>query len=273
MSESYEGITVPAGSVGALRTSASELVNHAKVLADAGTQMRGMPSSGSSWLGPAHGRYSGMCLSAAGAAEQGAQGFVGAAGAASAYADELEHAQNQARAAIHEAQAAQRQIDHAHTEIGAARARQRTAQGRIDSAIHAQGVAAAAGHHNPAAATELQLAERELHHAEDDERHWRRELHVAEDHLRSAKRRGALAEQAARDAGLTAKTLFAAAAQQMPRLAPPPPPPPVRPADHGDWGDHAVSWLAGAASWTWKQDKALVGAAKNASVGLVTSLY
>lgn len=272
MPESYQGIAIPAGSVAGLRSSATELIDHAKVLADASRQLRGMPSSGS-WIGPAHGRYLGMCLTVAGAAEQGARGFVGASGAASAYADELEHAQKQAKAAIHEAQAAQRQIDHAKIEIGRAQDRQVGAQGRIDSAIRTQGMATAAGHHNAGAAAELHRAERELHDAEDDERRWKRELRDAEERLRRAKHRGDLAEQAAHDAGVTARRLFAAAGQQMPHLAPPPPPPPAKPAHPGGGGDDVGSWLAGAGNWAWEQAKAVPGGVKDATVGAASTLY
>jgi hypothetical protein len=104
----------------------------------------------------------------------------------------------------------------------------------------------------------LHDATRELHEAQEAERHWRRELHRAEDDLRDAKERGRRAEQDARDAARTARSLFAAAGSAMPTLPPPPAPAPVEEKDTRNFFEKA-------AGWTWDQVTDIPGAAKDAT--------
>jgi hypothetical protein len=262
MSDSFAGISVPEGSVGQLRQAGSRLAQQAQVLSQAATSVRAMPSAAGSWIGPAQSAYANRCISASEAAGLAAQAFIMAAGAADAYAEALEQAKREARDAIKDARAAQKRIDRARDEIEVAQSRQTAAQGRIDAALHAQAVAAMApGGDGGVADAMLRDATRELHEAQEAERHWRRELHQAEDDLRDAKQRGRRAEQDAREAAATARSLFAAAGSAMPILPPPPTPVPVEKEDTG-------GWLEDAAGWTWDQVSAVPGAAKDATFEL-----
>ena len=266
MSDSFAGIAVPEGSVGDLRRAGSELAQQAQVLSQTATGLRAMPTTVGSWIGPAHSAYANRCITAAEAAGLAAQAFIMAAGAADAYAAELEQAKERARAAIEDARLAKKRIERAREQIEIAQGRQQGAQGRIDAALHAQAVAAMTpGGDAGVADAMLADALNELHEAQEDERRWRRALHEAQDDLQQAQERGRRAEQDAREAARTARSLFAAAGDAMPIL--PPPPTPVQPASSDN-----RKWYEKAADWTADQVTAVPGAAKDATVGLVTGV-
>ncbi|HYI19600.1 MAG TPA: hypothetical protein VD836_12890, partial [Solirubrobacteraceae bacterium] len=268
MSDGYAGIAVPEGSVGELRSAGSRLAQQAQMLVQASDGLRGMPASAGSWTGPAQSAYANRCITASRAALMAAQAFITAAGAAEAYADELEDAKRDAREAIRDARAAQKRIDRAEEGIDTARGRQITAQGRIDAALHAQAVTAMSpGADGGVAEAMLREATAELQDAQEDERRWVKLLREAKDDLREAKRRGERAEQAAKDAATAAQTLFAAAGASMPVLALP-----GLPAAKAKVNDDRP-WYEKAADWSWKQVKAVPGAAKDSTVALGTGLY
>jgi hypothetical protein len=266
MSDSFAGISVPEGSVGELRRAGSELAQQAQVLSHTATGLRAMPTTAGSWIGPAHSAYANRCITAAQAAGLAAQAFIMAAGAAEAYAAELERAKERAREAIQDARVAKKRIERAQEQIQIAQGRQQGAQGRIDAALHAQAVAAMTpGGDAGIADAMLADALNELREAQEEERRWRRALDEAQDDLQRAQERGRRAEQDAREAARTARSLFAAAGEAMPIL--PPPPTPVQPASTDD-----RKWYEKAVGWTADQVAAVPGAAKDATVGLVTGV-
>jgi hypothetical protein len=264
MSDAFAGISVPEGSVGELRQAGSRLIQQAQALTDSATSLQVMPSAGS-WTGPAHGAYSNRCITASTAATLAAGAFISAAGAMEGYADALADTQRRARDAIRDARDAQRRIDHANDEIADAQGRERTAETRIDAAVHAQAIAAIAGSDTSAADAMLQEASNALDAAQRDEHLWTHRLHAAEHDLEDAQRRGREAEQDARDAAATARTMFGAAGAEMPILTPPPAPAPAKPADTRNGFEKALGWV-------WGQAKAVPGAAKDSVVGTVTGL-
>ena len=120
MSESYAGITVPEGEPETIRDAAQTFTGVGGGLEGAGADLRSIPGLVSDWQGPASSSFGGTVVTNGSCVDDGAAAMTTCAHAARTYADALDHAQEDARKAIHDARDAQRRIDEANADIEAA---------------------------------------------------------------------------------------------------------------------------------------------------------
>ncbi len=275
MAGSFADITVPEGEPGALRGSANRLKGAASGLREAGSELEGMPSAIGTWQGPASGHYAVSCLSQSEALGRMAEGWMQAATITRTFADDLEQAREEARAAIEEARDATRRIKAARTELAAARERFYDAVTRADTARAELGVGTATGVPQPGVQEQLGGAEADADQAEGEIRTWRNRLERAEDDLERAQRRGERAERDAEQAANRARLALGAidagapnwVAPSAPALKalPGPPPKPKFYEQAGDW-----LWNAGedVAGWGGDQVSQIPGGFRNGVNGL-----
>jgi hypothetical protein len=129
---------------------------------------------------------------------------------AARYAEALDEAQDDARAAIEDAREATRRIRALERAIADARDRQAAAQDRAASAAAAVNTAFATGTPNPAAEADLSSAQTSAAEAGADIVRLERRLEDAKDDLERAKERGTRAEERAERAGEAAASGFQA---------------------------------------------------------------
>lgn len=269
MAETYAGITVPEGDPDGLRDAAQRMGAVGGALRASASELRGMPTMLGSWQGPASANYAGTCLSQSEAVTRQGDGWIMAAGATAVFASELEEARGDARRAIRDAEEATDRKKKAQTELEAAEAREKDANGRIAGALVELALEGLTGGVVAAAQDELRRARRDAEEAEDDIRHWRRERERAEEELERAQRRGKEAETRAHDAAQSAQTVFASIQAGMPRLVLPGPPPAAKPEPKDKpWYEDAADWTKGAADDAagWTADRA-AGLARGAGEG------
>jgi hypothetical protein len=210
MPESFAGITVPEGEPGGLRAAARQFNSLAIEVDGAAGRVQALPGQMASWSGPASARFAGACEDHAAAAGAGVSALTTAGQVAARYAQALDEAQDDARAAIEDAREATRRIRALEQAIVDARNRQAAAQDRAASAAAAVNTAFATGTPNPVAEADLSSAQTAASEAGADIVRLERRLEEAEDDLRRAKERGRRAEEAAEEAGETAASGFQA---------------------------------------------------------------
>ena len=195
---------------GGLRAAARQFNSLAIEVDGAASSVRGLPGQMASWSGPASARFAGACADHAAAAGAGVSALTSAGLVAARYAQALDEAQDDARAAIEDAREATRRIRALEQAIEDARARQAAAQDRAATAAMAINAASATGTPNPAAEADLYAAQSAAADASADIVGLERRLEDARDDLRRAKERGRRAEEAAEQAGEAAAGGFAA---------------------------------------------------------------
>jgi A nuclease family of the HNH/ENDO VII superfamily with conserved AHH len=208
MGDSFAGITVPEGEPAALRDAGGRMGRAGATLSAVGDGLGSLPASLTAWQGGGSLSYGNACVTSQGAVAGGASACAEGERLLTAYADDLEDAQEKARTAIRDAKDA--------TE------RKQEAQGRLEAAQNARAVAAAEelmarteyaatslfGMPSPGAEADIRAAEQAGAAAADDEAAARRDLERAEQDLEDAKQRGEAAEKSADEAaGATAAAL------------------------------------------------------------------
>ena len=207
MPDSYAGITVPEGEPGSVRQAATTFRGVAGALHGVSGDIRGVPGLVADWQGPASTAYGATAVTNGSSVDSGAEAMHACAQAATTYADELEQAQEEARAAIAEARDAQGRIDAATADIESAQRGAMAASYAIQAA-DARLAAAGAGMPDAGAVAEREQTGRALADAQAAEADARRRLERAQDDLDRAKRRGERAEDGARDAARAAAGAF-----------------------------------------------------------------
>jgi len=210
MPESFAGITVPEGEPGGLRSAARQFNAFALEVDAAAGRVGSLPGQLADWRGPASARFAGAAQQHSAAAD-GAVGALSAAGQAAArYAEALDEAQDDARAAIEDAKDATKRIKTLEREIEAAKDREAAAQERALNAVVAIDSASATGTPDLAAESELGAAQTAAADAANDQVVLGRRLEEARDDLLRAQKRGHKAEKRAEHAGEAAAGGFSA---------------------------------------------------------------
>src|SRR4051794_20457589 len=150
------GITVPDGDPGAVRDAARGFRTAGHGLQGAASDIRAVPGLAGDWQGPASATFHGSTTTNGQAVDQAVGAMASCAHAASAYADELERCQTEARRAVADAQDAQKRIDAAEGQMEAARQARANAYRDMDSAN--QRIAVASVHGAPAVGAHDDLA-------------------------------------------------------------------------------------------------------------------
>jgi hypothetical protein len=210
MPESFAGITVPEGEPGGLRAAARQFNALAVEVDGAAGRVSALPGQMASWSGPASARFAGAAEDHAAAAGAGVSALTTAGQVAARYAEALDEAQDDARAAIEDARDATRRIRTLEQAIDDARGRQAAAQDRAATAAAAINTASATGTPNPVAESDLYAAQTAAADAAADIVRLERRLEEAREDLRRAKERGRRAEERAEQAGETAAAGFGA---------------------------------------------------------------
>jgi hypothetical protein len=217
--ESFAGITVPEGEPGAVREAAGIFTGTAGGLQGVTAGLQAIPDGLSSWRGPASASFRGATITNGAALTAGVEAMRDAARAANDYADALEDAQRDARAAINAARDAQQRIDQAESDIAAAQSARIAASERLDRAHQQAALAGMHGAPDTGAMAAASAASDEIAAADAQESRARGELERAQDDLLQAKRRGEDAEDAARLAARRAGSLFSGLSGATPAAA------------------------------------------------------
>lgn len=217
--ESFAGITVPEGEPGAVRQAAGTFTGAAGGLQEVTTGLQAIPEALSDWRGPASASFRGATITNGAALGAGVEAMRDAARAANDYADALEEAQREARAAIEAGRDAQRRIDQAESDIAAAQSAQIEASERLDRAYQQAALAGAHGAPDTGAMAAATAASDDISAAEAQETRARGELERAQDDLLQAQRRGEDAEDAARLAARRAGSVFSGLSGATPAAA------------------------------------------------------
>jgi len=217
--DSFAGITVPEGEPGELRSAGQTFAGISGALQGVSSELGALPGMLSAWQGPASVNYAGSVLTNGSALDAGTEALRSASLAANRYAEELEQAQDDARAAIRDARIAQKRIDQAEVDIDSAQGRAGVA--RVNLAVASGRVLATGltGLPSPDALADQSAAERAIGEAEADAGRARRELAQAQEDLKLAQQRGRRAEQDARDAARTVAGAFGTAGAGSPAVA------------------------------------------------------
>ncbi len=219
--ESVPGITVPAGDPEALEQAAGMWAGMADVFAGEGSRVFSAAGTltDTSWSGEAGSAFSLYAWSMSDSLGQAAQGSRTAAAGCKHLASALREAQHQARAALRDAEDADRRRRAAETQL-------KDAQGRVDGAqraaagaqirMDAAHAAGPGGHAAAQAASDDHARARtELTGAQEDERRAAGRHSDADHDLRIAQRHGTEANTHAHDASRRAEAAFHAAAHQL----------------------------------------------------------
>jgi hypothetical protein len=205
---SYAGISVPDGDPEQIRAAATTFRQAGQGLQGIATDVRGVPGLVGDWRGPASAKYHGTTVTNGTALDEAVTAMASAEQAATTYADALDKAQKDARAAITSAISAQGRIDDANSRIADAASRQRTAQTNIDTARNTIAAHSWAGTPSPTADAQLLSASTDLSTAQSDATTAGTSLTRASDDLDDAKTAGATAAQDALDAATAATGAF-----------------------------------------------------------------
>lgn len=218
-SDSFAGITVPEGDPGELQTTAATFRGLAGGIEALGSDLRSMPGVLSSWSGPASVNYAGACLSNGAVTDAGVTAMETCASAVRRYADDLDDAQEKARAAIKEAKEAQKRIDRAESDIEDAQGRAGVGATNLLVASGRVVATGMTGAPSPDALADQSAAQSAINDAERDETRARRELEPAKEDLDLAKERGEEAEEAAESAAKAATGALVSVASSSPAAA------------------------------------------------------
>jgi uncharacterized protein YukE len=219
MPDSFAGITVPEGNPDTIRDAAQTFKGVAGGLHGTGADLRSVPGLVADWKGPASAAFGTTVVTNGSCVDDGAAAMSTCAQAASTYADDLDHAQREARRAIHDARDAQRRIDAANADIEDAINAQISARSRIDAADQQIAASSVAGVPDAGALADRDAASGTLTSAQGAESDARRRLHQAQDDLEDAKKRGHNAMEDAKRAAHGAAGAFEAVAGHTPAAA------------------------------------------------------
>ncbi len=222
--ESFAGITVPAGDPWQLRDLAAGFNGAGGAVGQCASGLQALPPQLASWQGLASLSFDLLCTDRAGVAMTSASALSGAAQTASVFADALDAAQKQARAAIARAQDATRRISAAQAAQADAKQRAQTAAATAQQASQSLAISTLMAVPDPAAQQAQAQAQADGSAAQADGQRAQGALQAAQQELHDAQAQGKRAEQAAHQASQAAARSFYAIAGASPTPVAPGPP-------------------------------------------------